>query len=145
MNIIGTEIGLQHNALEIYVAGCKAPHCPGCHNPESWEFNQGTPYRVLLPRLVQKAQCTLIDNIWILGGEPLDQDLLDLRHLIDRLDSSQKPIWLFTRYQLEDVPDSIRFWLSYVKTGQYDSDAGPGDVEHGVTLATANQHIFKLK
>ena len=42
MNILGTQYTLKHKAFEIYVAGCNgSPHCKGCHNPESWDFNLG--------------------------------------------------------------------------------------------------------
>lgn len=45
MRVAGTEFNLAHRALEIYLSGCKAPHCEGCHNKELWEFNQGIPYQ----------------------------------------------------------------------------------------------------
>jgi hypothetical protein len=32
MNIVGLEYSLTRRCLEIYLSGCLAPHCAGCHN-----------------------------------------------------------------------------------------------------------------
>ncbi len=39
--VAGTEVNLQHKALEIYVSGCLNHDCKGCHNPELWYWNVG--------------------------------------------------------------------------------------------------------
>jgi anaerobic ribonucleoside-triphosphate reductase activating protein len=45
MNILATSYTLQYKSLDVYIAGCSGnPHCIGCHNPESWNFNQGEKY-----------------------------------------------------------------------------------------------------
>ena len=35
MKILSTQYSLKYKALEIYTAGCKGPHCEGCHNPDT--------------------------------------------------------------------------------------------------------------
>ena len=81
MNILGTSYTLQYNSLDIYLAGCSgSPHCVGCHNPESWDFDKGTPYDLdYFTTIKEKVETfdSLINNIMIFGGEPLDQKLLD--------------------------------------------------------------------
>lgn len=78
MNIDGTETNLRHKALEIYISGCKPPHCAGCHNPELWDFSKGDPWqeaiRLLGDKISALKESGLVEIVWLLGGEPLDQD-----------------------------------------------------------------------
>jgi len=146
MYIAGTEYSLKHRAFEIYVAGCNEPHCPGCHNPELWDFKVGDKFIAkTIDQLIDKIQNAdnMVENIWILGGEPLDQPLLfDLVTMARALRfSTQKPIWLFTRYELDEIDPDVASNFDYIKTGRYLRDEQSNHVEHGVTLATANQHI----
>ncbi|WP_169332891.1 4Fe-4S cluster-binding domain-containing protein [Desulfovibrio oxyclinae] len=147
MNILATEYSLRHKALELYVAGCKGPHCPGCHNPETWSFDQGVPFDTVTKREIEtkiKDFAHMIDNIWVLGGEPIDQDRKALEELLSFL-RGFRPVWLFTRYELSEVSENILCHCSYVKTGRYNEDKLVDDnVQHGVKLASSNQKIHRL-
>lgn len=146
MNILGTEFSLSHRAYEIYLAGCRGPHCPGCHNPETWDFNAGFPadlYLGAIGRTLAQAG-DLVKNIWILGGEPLDQDLRELEGLLLDLKVYGRPLWLFTRKSIVEVPSSILGLVDYVKTGPYVADLPSDKVMYGVRLASDNQFITKV-
>lgn len=144
MNILSTEYGPVHKALEIYVAGCKAPHCKGCHNPESWNFTSGISWKTYKESIKRKVELflNLIDSFWVLGGEPLDQDTVELVGLLEFLKSFNKPIWLFTRYELPKVPHMVAVWCDYIKTGAYNEKLCTDmNIQYGVKLATSNQNI----
>ena len=151
MNIIATQFTLNNKAYEIYLSGCSAhPHCEGCHNPESWDFSLGEIYDAYYSQKIIHAIKdfdSLIDNIWILGGEPLDQNVDDLINMIYDLKETDKKIWLFTRYELKKVEKilSKRIELfDYIKCGAYVSDLTVDDnIQYGVKLATSNQYIYK--
>jgi len=147
MNIAGTEYNLKHRALEVYISGCKPPHCPGCHNKELWDFNIGVPYidfiEDRLPFLVQNS---MVDIIWLLGGEPQDQDpikLWDFIHCIKHM--SGKPIMLWTRYS-HIIKDIHKEEIDYVKLGEY-KEGSQEYVERifGITLASWNQKIERIR
>lgn len=149
MNILGTEVSLKHKAFEIYLAGCIAPHCPGCHNPESWDFSAGT---ALTPTTLKKIIATvedagdMVENIWVMGGEPLHQPLDELIKLLERLNTTNKKIWLFTRYDsVEDINIRIVNLIDYIKLGPYVKElAEEGYSSHGIPLASTNQYIVAL-
>ncbi|MCX7648913.1 MAG: 4Fe-4S cluster-binding domain-containing protein, partial [Elusimicrobiales bacterium] len=123
MRILGTQYSLNTKSFEIYIAGCSGnPHCEGCHNPESWNFNNGNPYNLkYFLNIKEKIELfdTLIENIMIFGGEPLDQDKNELINFLKDLKFLNKKIWLFTRYELEEVPLEIKDLCDYIKTGRY--------------------------
>lgn len=148
MNIISTQYTLKNRALEIYVAGCSGnPHCKGCHNPASWSFTEGEEYTSeFFEKIAAKVECfsDLISRIMIFGGEPLDQPHDALESLLNDLSTLGRELWLFTRYELQDVPQSIKDRCTFIKTGRYiESLCEEGHVEYGITLATSNQHIWK--
>lgn len=149
MNILATQYTLEHKAFEIYLAGCfGAPHCTNCHNPESWDFNQGKYYAEELPNITSKVIQfgSLVDNIFILGGEPLDQNIVELKVLLKRLKVLNKTIWLFTRYEIDEVPSVIVELVDYIKCGKYLEELKVENNAHfGINLATSNQYIIKLK
>jgi anaerobic ribonucleoside-triphosphate reductase activating protein len=147
VNIIATDFTLEHGAVEVYLAGCNR-RCPGCHNPETWDFNQGNDwrYQVTDRNLMQRLKTPLTDKIWIMGGEPLDQDLKELTALLDFCSEAKRPIWLWTSYELDDVPDSILVRVNVIKTGRYIQDLpGYKDEKTGIFLASLNQRLTSLR
>ena len=84
---------------------------------------------------------SLIDNIMIFGGEPLDQNQDELIHMLFDLKSLNKNIWIFTRYKLNEIPKEIKYLCDYIKTGRYISELSY--MQYGINLATKNQKIFK--
>lgn len=156
MNLLGTQFNLQNKAYEIYLAGCdRAPHCEGCHNPESWDFNNGEKidddkYNSIISEI--KKFYNLIENIWILGGEPLDQNVNELLRLVEKIreDVPNIKMWLFTGYTMIDLIDKIgtknKSLFDFIKCGAYIKELTQDNhIEYGVKLATSNQHIYKIE
>ena len=55
----------------VFFQGCPH-HCPGCHNPETWPFEGGTPFTP--EQLIQMAKKNpLCRGITLSGGEPFAQ------------------------------------------------------------------------
>lgn len=148
MNILATQYTLSTNSLEIYVAGCNGnPHCAHCHNPESWDFNNGEKFdEKFLDKVSEKITDfdDLIKNIMIFGGEPIDQNHKELESMLESLSNYRKPIWLFTRYSIDNVPDFVKKYCEYIKCGRYDSELVSDDnIQYGIKLSTSNQKIYK--
>jgi anaerobic ribonucleoside-triphosphate reductase activating protein len=149
MRIVSTQYSLSTNSYEIFVAGCKEHPCIGCNNPELWNPNIGDElteekYDELKFKISESIE--IIDNFYILGGEPLEQPKEDVIKLIDFLAQFKKPIWLFTRFELKEIDKEILNKLDYVKTGKYTkSKETTKNIKYGVQLATSNQTIHKLK
>lgn len=149
MRILATQFTLSMRSFDIYIAGCNPPHCQGCHNPDGWDFNNGDEYNSSYThRLYDKMQdfYSLIKNIMIFGGEPLDSNINELVDLLTFINSATggTPSWLFTRYPIEDVPNDIKLICKYIKCGRYEEDKKVvGHKQYGITLATSNQKIYK--
>ena len=59
----------------VWFQGCPH-HCPGCHNPETWDFKGGyeISYEELEEEVLNKiGENGIIRNLSLLGGEPLCQ------------------------------------------------------------------------
>lgn len=91
---------------------------------------------------MQRLKNPLTDKIWIMGGEPLNQDLKELATFLDFCSEAKRPIWLWTSYELDDVPDSILVRVNVIKTGRYIQDLpGYKDEKTGIFLASLNQRF----
>ncbi len=146
MYLAGTEINLKHKALEIYLSGCKGPHCPGCHNEELWDFRQGLEIAGVLDALLWKAEALresdLAKMVWVMGGEPLDQERGELLALCQQL-SDIVDVMLWTHY--EQIPPELVPYLAYAKLGPY-VEGGEAYTEPvlGITLANREQRVVKI-
>lgn len=148
MKIASTQYSLAHNSFEIYLSGCnEQPKCEGCYSKELWDFDVGEEYtKKYFEKLSKKINNfeKIIDNIFILGGEPLDQNTDELLMLTSDLKYFNKPIWLFTRYELEKIDKSISYLFDYIKSGKYLKELScDNNIQYEIKLATSNQKIYK--
>ncbi len=84
----------------IYSAGC-SHHCPGCHNPQSWDIKNGREVDTeeILKIILQDE----FSNVTFSGGDPLYQ-VEAFTELARRIkESSNKTIWCYTGYIYEDI------------------------------------------
>ena len=84
----------------IYCAGC-AHHCPGCHNPESWDFAAGEWMEV--DDLVQLVKEDGMSNVSFSGGDPFYQAeaFTELARRIK--EETSKTIWCWSGFTLEEI------------------------------------------
>ena len=55
-----------------------------------------------------------------------------------------KPIWVFTRYDIDKVPKEIKSLCNYIKCGRYKPELKcKNNIHYGIELATSNQKIYK--
>lgn len=124
-------------ALELYLSGCaREPRCPGCHNPELWDFNYGKEIK-LCDIAYMVMQKKVLDNIVVMGGEPLH--CKNLLNLLITLKATGKKVWLYTSYEINQVPEDIKLVCDFIKTGVYDETQKVKDR----WLASRNQRIYK--
>lgn len=148
INIAATQYTTSTQSLDIYVSGCKSPHCDGCHNSELWDFDIGGILNDnYIDDIIKKIKefKTLIDNFFVYGGEPLDQNINTLVYFLKRIkEECDIKIYLFTKYDLKYIPDNIKEICDYLKCGPYLKDLKSDDyISHGIKLATTNQIIYK--
>lgn len=89
-------IGLR---TSLYGAGCEH-HCPGCHNPQSWDEDGGEVYTVEeLFRLVVEADM----NVTFTGGDPMfhPEGYTELAQMIK--EQTDKTLWCYTGYSYEQL------------------------------------------
>ncbi|MCM1452482.1 MAG: anaerobic ribonucleoside-triphosphate reductase activating protein [Clostridium sp.] len=85
----------------IYFAGC-AHKCPGCHNPQSWDFNGGR--EVAIGEIMAHVEKNGF-NVTLTGGDPLYQidEILPLCHSLRQAGFN---IWCYTGFTLEEIQAS---------------------------------------
>jgi len=149
LRIAATQYSLANKSFEIYISGCREHPCKGCHNPELHNENIGIELnKDELNKIKDKINdfTNLINNIFILGGEPLEKPIKEVEWLLGELKKTKKEIWLFTRFEFEQVPKEIKELVDYLKCGKYIEELKTDDnIQYGVKLATKNQRIYKLK
>lgn len=100
--------------VTVWVAGC-SHHCLGCHNPETWDYNQGDVLDgKVWDQLSEALSNPHIFGVTFSGGDPLSQNeksLRELSKLIDKIrqEFPTKDVWLFTGDVYEEaVKDDLK-------------------------------------
>lgn len=103
--------------VSVFVSGCRN-HCPGCFQPETWDFNYGVKYTDEIENMIiAKLKEGFYSGITILGGEPLDpknqKTVLQLIKRVNR-ECTEKTIWVYTGYSYEEFLEGGRGYTEYI-------------------------------
>ena len=104
--------------VTFFTQGCPH-HCPGCHNPETWDYDGGNE---LEGNTIERIEQYLTANgihrdLCIMGGEPLCPDnqfltLLICNTIKDKLPDTKIYIW--TGYTLEELNKDTNTRISQI-------------------------------
>lgn len=138
--------------VTFFTQGCPH-HCPGCHNPETWDFEGGKEFQAtLIPEIIEALTANGIKrNLCIMGGEPLcsENEFLTLLLIMEvKRQLPETPIYVWTGYTLEELlnkSDKVKTILQsidFLIDGPYISEL------HDSTLfmrGSSNQNIIDMK
>lgn len=92
--------------VSLFVSGC-THHCPGCFQPETWDFSYGQPFTKETEELIfSLLEPWYIEGLTLLGGEPFEpRNQITLLHFTAefRKRFPNKTIWAYSGYTLEDL------------------------------------------
>lgn len=86
--------------LAVFVQGCPH-HCPGCHNPETHDFNGGrvTDTAEIIAMMDRNP---LLDGVTLSGGEPFCQADA-CRVIAEAAHARGLNVWCYTGYTVEEL------------------------------------------
>ena len=97
----GTTVDGPGFRTSIYFAGC-AHRCPGCHNPQSWDFDGGTEMTVdEIMEIVREQDF----NVTLSGGDPMYQPE-GVAELAAAINKDGYTLWCYTGFTYEQTEDS---------------------------------------
>ena len=99
--------------MVVFTQGCPH-HCPGCHNPSTWSYDDGYEMNINTIIDIYKSN-PMLDGITLSGGEPFIPERKDeLLKLVKEVKHLGGNVWAYTGYQLEDISDEYRDILQEV-------------------------------
>ena len=133
--------------VTLFVQGC-SHHCPGCHNPTTWDFDGG----FLFDENTLAKFCTVMSDknvrrLTVSGGEPFDQyyAVLSICKMVRSM-WPDKQIWIYTGYTFEQIKErdaeEILDYCDVIVDGEYDQN------KRDLSLAfrgSSNQRIIDVK
>lgn len=140
-------------SVSFYTQGC--PHrCPGCHNPETWDFNGGKEFT---PSVIDEIITALTANgvkrsLSIAGGEPLCDENLALTLLVISKVKEKLPetkVYIWTGFYYENLLKNLTPELEKILAETDVLIDGPYiESLRDITLplrGSSNQRIIELK
>ena len=139
--------------VTFFVQGC-SQHCPGCHNPQTWDFNGGYEFtQETMDKIIQALKANGVQrNFCIMGGEPLHENNLFLTNLVINEVRKVYPdikIYVWTGYIYENLVEKKEKLLQNILNNIDVLIDGPFIREQrDITLpmrGSRNQRIINLK
>ena len=139
--------------VTVFLQGCPH-HCPGCHNPTTWDFNGGEEFTAEpMTAIIEGLSAQNIQrNLCIMGGEPLAPQNTFLTNMIINEVKLRYPdikIYIWTGYTYEEIQllcDShvkhILEQADYLIDGRYIEELRDITLE---MRGSSNQRIIDLK
>ncbi|MGL5711712.1 MAG: anaerobic ribonucleoside-triphosphate reductase activating protein [Cetobacterium sp.] len=112
----------------LWLSGC-SHKCEGCHNPESWDYNNGNLVtNEVVDQILDMLNNDYIDGITISGGDPLHPiNRYEVEMLCEIIKNKlpSKTIWIWTGYTIDKIPERIIELSDYIVDGKYEKDLKP--------------------
>ena len=127
----------------IYCAGC-GHCCPGCHNPQSWDFKAG--HWMDVEEILEIIKADSLSNVTFSGGDPFYQ-VEGFTELARRIkEETDKNIWCWTGFTIEQIEASPRLakmlpYLDVLVDGPFILSQRDTDLQF---RGSANQRILYL-
>lgn len=126
----------------IYFAGC-CHQCPGCHNPQSWDFNGGT--EMTLSEIMEVVEEEDFD-VTLTGGDPL-YNAENIAILAKKIKDSGHSVWLYTGFTIEQILESDELskplpYLDAIVEGPFILSLRDTDLQF---RGSSNQRIIKAQ
>ena len=138
--------------VTIWFSGCNRK-CPGCHNPHTWDYNQGKPLlsKEVLDKIYTEVDHDYIQGITLSGGDPFDQDEQSLKELLEFIKMFKfkfpgKDIWVYSGGLYEDfikndIIREILIWSDVLVDGPFIKELKQLDLPF---KGSTNQRIIDL-
>lgn len=93
--------------VTLYTQGCPH-HCPGCHNPETWDYSGGKEFtNEVLQSIIDGITANGIQrNLCIMGGEPLCAENAFLTYMVIEEVKRHHPntkVYIWTGYTITEL------------------------------------------
>lgn len=133
--------------VSFWSQGCPN-ECPGCHNPETWDFNGGIEKDkdVLIEEVLNSINNNGVErNLSFLGGEPLCNNNIDFtKKLIDvvKLRFPNIMIFVWTGYLFEEIDNELLNKIDVLIDGRFEID------NRNISLpfrGSTNQRVIDVK
>ena len=134
--------------LVVFAQGCKH-NCPGCHNPHTHSFEDGT--LISIDEIIENVrENPILDGITLSGGEPFEQaeGFAELAHRIHRLGLN---VVTYTGYTYEHIMDNLdkrKGWKSLIQESDFLIDGRFEQSQKNMLLrfrGSENQRIIDLR
>lgn len=132
--------------VTVWVAGC-SHHCPGCHNPSTWKWKQGTPLSdTIIQKILNTCDSPHIAGLSISGGDPLfiknREGIAYLCKAFKERFKQTKSIWLWTGYLYDEIKDldCIKY-LDVLIDGKFDISKKDPSLPYA---GSSNQRVIYL-
>lgn len=126
----------------IYFAGCRH-QCPGCHNPQSWDFDGGS--EMTLEEIMQVVDEEDFD-VTLTGGDPL-YEAKKIASLAKAIKEAGHSVWLYTGFTIEHIMESEELstplpYLDAIVEGPFIQSLRDTDLQF---RGSSNQRIIKAQ
>lgn len=121
----------------VFVQGC-SHHCPGCHNPETWDFDGGTEMTVG-EIAADYRKHRLLDGITLSGGDPFfqKQECLALLGMLPDVN-----VWIYTGFEYDEIKNTeLANMADVLVTGRFVKELACDGEMYG----SSNQKIIRRK
>ncbi len=138
----GTTVDGPGFRTSIYFAGCRHA-CPGCHNPQSWDFGSGV--EMDLDEIMEIVREEDFD-VTLSGGDPLYHPEA-VRELSRRVVDAGHKVWLYTGFTIEEIESDPRLadaleFIDTIVDGPYVEALRDTDL---LFRGSSNQRIIPLR